>query len=383
MGGSYDAANGRFSPFKFKPGKPPQGPREVAVDVGTAKDEHYAIGDSVVVSTLGKKHTYKLSGTVSFGSVDSLGFASIAAWDVETAQSLFNREGRFDSISVAAKDGTTPAQLVKAIDPLIPATLQVKDAQAQAASDADELNDSLSIIRNVLLGFGAIALLVGAFVIFNTISITVAQRTREFATLRTLGASRKQVKREVRIEGVVIGLVASLVGLVLGIGLAKGLVALFTVLGFELPDASTVIKARTVWVSILLGTGITLLASILPARRATRIPPIAAVREGAVLPAPGSRPTRPRPGWECSSAPCWRSPWPSSAAWPGFSRRCWWPAGCSRSSWPSPCFCPGWWSRWPEWWAGPRAAGEESRASWPRRTRFATRAARRPPPPRS
>ena len=284
VGGSYDSANGRFSPFKFKTGKPPQGPREVAVDVGTAKDEHYAIGDSVVVSTLGKKHTYKLSGTVSFGSVDSLGFASIAAWDVETAQSLFNREGRFDSISVAAKDGTTPAQLVKAIDPLIPATLQVKDAQAQAASDADELNDSLSIIRNVLLGFGGIALLVGAFVIFNTISITVAQRTREFATLRTLGASRKQVKREVRIEGLVIGLVASLVGLVLGYGLAKGLVALFTVLGFELPDASTVIKARTVWVSILLGTGITLLASILPARRATRIPPIAAVREGAVLP---------------------------------------------------------------------------------------------------
>ena len=340
VGGSYDAANGRFSPFKFKEGNPPQGPREVAVDVGTAKNEHYAIGDSVVVSTLGKKHTYKLSGTVSFGSVDSLGFASIAAWDVATAQSLSTVRVASTRSRSPAKDGTTPAQLVRAIDPLIPATLQVKDAQAQAASDADELNDSLAIIRNVLLGFGAIALLVGAFVIFNTISITVAQRTREFATLRTLGASRKQVKREVRVEGFVIGLVASLVGLVLGIGLAKGLVALFTLLGFELPEASTVIKSRTVWVSILLGTGITLIASILPARRATRIPPIAAVREGRCCPLPGSRHTRPRPGWEYSSAPCSRSPWPFSAGWPGSSWRSWWPAGCSGASWPSPCFCP-------------------------------------------
>ena len=143
----------------------------------------------------------------------------------------------------------------------------------------------MAMIRNVLLGFGGIALLVGAFVIFNTLSITVAQRTREFATLRTLGASRKQVMRSVRLEGLVIGLVASVIGLVAGIGIAKGMVALFGALGVELPEAGTVIATHTITVSLLLGTGVTLLASILPARRATRVPPIAAVREGSVLPA--------------------------------------------------------------------------------------------------
>jgi putative ABC transport system permease protein len=160
----------------------------------------------------------------------------------------------------------------------------VKDAKAQAKDDADNLNEGLRIIKYFLLGFGFIALLVGAFVIFNTMSITVAQRTREYATLRTLGASRKQVLRSVKIEGLVIGFVASVIGLVLGIGIAKGLISLFGAMGVELPKASTVIATHTIVYSLLLGTGITLLASIIPARRATRVPPIAAVREGSTLP---------------------------------------------------------------------------------------------------
>ena len=142
----------------------------------------------------------------------------------------------------------------------------------------------MSILKYFLLGFGAIALLVGAFVIFNTLSITVAQRTREFATLRTLGASRKQVMRSVVAEGLVIGLLASVIGLIAGIGLAKGMVALFSAMGFELPDAATIIAPRTIILSIVVGTVTTLVASILPAKRATRVPPIAAVREGSTLP---------------------------------------------------------------------------------------------------
>ena len=138
----------------------------------------------------------------------------------------------------------------------------------------------------MLLGFGGIALLVGAFVIFNTLSITVAQRTREFATLRTLGASRKQVMRSVKLEGFVIGLVASVIGLVLGLGIAKGMVALFGAAGRRAARGRARSSPRTrSGVSLILGTAVTLLASILPARRATRVPPIAAVREGAVLPA--------------------------------------------------------------------------------------------------
>jgi putative ABC transport system permease protein len=284
LGSSYDAANARFSPFKFKTGKAPQGPGEVAIDAGTAAKEHYKVGDSIVVAPLGKKHTYKLTGTMSYGSVDSLGFASIAAWDVKTAQSLLSREGRYDSISVAAKKGTSSTALVQAIKPLLPANLQVKDAAQQAKDDAANINDGMKTIQMVLLGFGGIALLVGAFVIFNTLSITVAQRTREFATLRTLGASRKQVKRSVVLEGLVIGLVASLIGLVAGFGIAKGMVALISMLGIDLPEAGTVVKTRTITVSMLLGTTITVIASVLPARRATRVPPIAAVREGSTLP---------------------------------------------------------------------------------------------------
>jgi putative ABC transport system permease protein len=284
VGASIDPANARFSPLRLKTGGWPKGPGEVVIDAGSATKKHYKVGDSVVIGTLGKKHTYRVSGTVSFGTVDSLGLASIAAWDVKTAQTLLGREGRYDSLSVAAKKSSSPAAAVRAVKPLLGSNLQVKDSKAQADEDADNLNEGLRTIKLFLLAFGFIALLVGAFVIFNTLSITVAQRTREYATLRTLGASRKQVMRSVKIEGLVIGLVASVVGLVFGIGIAKGLIALFGAMGVELPKASTVIATHTIVISLLLGTGITLLASIIPARRATRVPPIAAVREGATLP---------------------------------------------------------------------------------------------------
>jgi putative ABC transport system permease protein len=284
VGGSIDPANARFSPLKLKTGAWPKGPTEVAIDAGTAAKEHYKVGDSVVVSTLGKTHAYRVTGTLSFGGVDSLGFASVAAWDIRTAQTLLHRDGRYDAISIAAKQGTSVSELLRAVTPLLPSTLQVKDSAKQAKDAAAELDSSMSMIRMFLLGFAGIALLVGAFVIFNTLSITVAQRTREFATLRTLGASRKQVMRSVVLEGLVIGVLASLIGLLFGLGIAKGMVALFSALGVDLPKASTVVASKTVIVSLLLGTVITLIASVLPAKKATRVPPIAAVREGATLP---------------------------------------------------------------------------------------------------
>ena len=285
LGVSVDAANPQFSPLKLKTGEWPAGPNEVVVDAGTAEKEHYAAGDSIDVSASGETNSYTVTGTVSYGDVDSLGFGSIVAWDVETAQAVLDRDGLYDQISIAAKDGTSPAELVKAVRPLLPDTLEVKDSAKQADEASAEIDEGMAYIRYFLLGFGAIALFVGAFVIFNTLSITVAQRTREFATLRTLGASRKQVLRSVRLEGLVIGLVASTIGLFLGFGIAKGMLVLFSAMGVDLPEASAVFGLRTVIVSLLLGTGITLLATIIPARRATRVPPIAAVREGSTLPA--------------------------------------------------------------------------------------------------
>jgi putative ABC transport system permease protein len=284
VGGSLDAEHREFSPLKLKSGKWAQGPKQVVIDAGTASKEHYQLGDTIKISTSGTKGNYTLAGIVSYGNVDSLGFASIAAWDMKTAQKLLHREGGFDSISISASKGTSSAELVRAVKPLVGSGLQVKDSVKQAKADAEELNSSMSILKYFLLGFGGISLLVGAFVIFNTLSITVAQRTREFATLRTLGGSRKQVMRTVVLEGAVIGLLASVLGLLAGIGLAKGMVALFGAMGVELPDAATVVAPRTIIISIVVGTLVTLVASILPARRATRVPPIAAVREGATLP---------------------------------------------------------------------------------------------------
>jgi putative ABC transport system permease protein len=284
VGGSFDPEHAEFSPLKLKSGKWAQGAGEVVVDAGTVAKQHYTLGDKVTISTFGTKRTYTLTGVASYGKVDSLGFASIAAWDIKTAQKLLHREGGFDSISISAAKGVSATELVRAVRPLVPAGLQVKDSAKQAKDQADELNGSMAILKYFLLGFGALSLLVGAFVIFNTLSITVAQRTREFATLRTLGGSRKQVMRSVIAEGFVIGLLASVLGLLAGIGLAKGLLAMFAAMGVELPDASTVIASRTVFLSVVVGTLVTVLASILPARRATRVPPIAAVREGSTLP---------------------------------------------------------------------------------------------------
>jgi putative ABC transport system permease protein len=276
-----DTSQPQFSPLKLKSGAWAQGPRQVVIDTATAENERYAVGDSIAVSTLGDRHRYRLTGIANFGDVDSLGGATLAIFDIGTAQTLLHKQGRFDGISIAAEDGTSASELIKAVTPLVPASLEVKDAKAQADADASEINDALGFVRYFLLGFGGIALFVGAFVIFNTLSITVAQRTREFATLRTLGGSRKQVMRSVVIEGFVIGLLASVVGLFAGIGIAKGLNAL---IGADVPNAGLVLALRTVIVSLVTGVGITILASILPARRATRVPPIAAVREGSTLP---------------------------------------------------------------------------------------------------
>src|SRR6185312_12345349 len=144
-------------------------------------------------------------------------------FDVPTAQALLGKRGVFDAISVAAKNGVSPAQLKRQIQPVLPPTAEVKTAAEQASANAKDTKEFTRFIQLFLLSFGGIALFVGAFVIFNTLSITVAQRTREFATLRTLGASLRQVLRSVLLEGTAIGLFASATGLALGIGLAKGL----------------------------------------------------------------------------------------------------------------------------------------------------------------
>ena len=273
-----------FNPLNLLEGRWPQGPKEVVIDVNTADDQDYAVGDTVKVASLGPVESFTIVGLARYGDVDSLGTATFAVFDIPTAQRLFDRPNSFDAIQAAAADGVTPEDLVGRIDAAIADDVMVRTGTEQASEDSEEVNQFMRIIEYFLLSFAGIALFVGAFVIFNTMSITVAQRTRELATLRTLGASRRQVRVSVLLEALVIGVIASLAGLGLGVLLAKGLNALFEALGGGLPTTSLVFNSRTVIVSLLVGVVVTLLAGLFPAIRATRVPPISAVREGATLP---------------------------------------------------------------------------------------------------
>jgi putative ABC transport system permease protein len=274
----------QFNPLNLLEGRWPSAPNEVVIDAGTADGQSYALGDTVEVATLVPKRAFELVGVAQYAGLDSLGTATFAVFTIPTAQELLDREGQYDVISVAAKEGTSEDDLVTALQAVLPAGVTAQTATVEAEEAQDEIGQFTSIIRYFLLTFAGIALFVGAFVIFNTFSITVAQRTREFATLRTIGASRRQVLSAVILESIVIGIVASLIGLALGLLLAEGIQALFGTLGFELPTAERVFALRTVIVSMLVGVLVTLAAGLFPAIRATRVPPIAAVREGATLP---------------------------------------------------------------------------------------------------
>jgi putative ABC transport system permease protein len=270
----------RLSPFKVKQGAFPKAPDEIAIDAGTAGKQHYAVGDTIGVSALGPARQYKITGIVTFGSVDSLGSATIAVFSLKGAQDLFRRGPTVDSILVAGKPGVLPAKLRADIRPVLPAGVEVASAKSQDRFDFKGLKSFLDIIKTALVAFGGIALFVGAFIIFNTLSITVAQRAREFGLLRMIGASRRQILRSVLFEAAAIGLVASVIGMGLGFLLAKGLQAVFKSVGLDLPSTGTVFETRTLVVALVVGLGVTVVAGLVPAMRATRIPPVAALREG-------------------------------------------------------------------------------------------------------
>jgi putative ABC transport system permease protein len=281
---SYRPGDQRFNPLTLTAGHWPASANEVAIDASTASKSHYAVGDTIGVVAKAAVQRYTIAGTVKIGGVSSLGGSTIAVFTLPTAQRIFHKADRFDAIDVAARHGVSPQQVAAQIRPLLPASAQVRTGQAQAQQATKDTSGFLNIIQDFLLAFGGIALFVGSFVIANTLSITIAQRTRELATLRTLGATRRQVLRSVMLEALVIGSLASIVGLFLGLLLAKGLNQLFVSFGIDLPQASTVFKSRTIIVSLLVGILITLAAALRPAMRSTRVPPIAAVREGSVLP---------------------------------------------------------------------------------------------------
>src|SRR5215210_5286862 len=282
LGFSVDPRDQEFNPTKLTAGSWPTGGDQVAIDKATASREGFVVGDRIQLQAVGPQRSFVISGIAELTGVGSIGGATFALFDLPTAQEVFAKPGHLDVIRIESQSGVSNSQLVSEIRPFLPSTAVVRPANEQVKEDKKEFD--LAFLQYILLAFGGISLFVGAFVIANTLSITIAQRMREFATLRTLGASRRQVMRAVILEAFVIGAVGSVIGLFLGLGLAKLLNKLFVTFGIDLPQGQTVFATRTVIVSLVVGTVVTLVASIRPARRATRVPPIAAVREGSVLP---------------------------------------------------------------------------------------------------
>jgi putative ABC transport system permease protein len=272
-----------FNPLTLVEGSWP-GPNEVVVDQATAGKEDFEVGETIGVQAEGPVQRLRMSGIMQFSSGLTIGGATLAGFDLPTAQRLMRKEGRLDEIAVASKPGVTDAELVRQIDAILPDGTQVQTASEQVRADAEETNEFITFLQTFLLAFGGIALFVGSFVIANSLSITIAQRTRELATIRMLGASRRQVLGSIFVEALVVGVIASVIGLFLGLLLARGLFRLFDAVGFTLPNTGLVFEPRTAVVALLAGILVTLLASLRPAFRATRVPPVAAVREGATLP---------------------------------------------------------------------------------------------------
>ncbi len=269
----------KLTAFRLQDGRWAVGPGEVVIDATTAEKQRYGIGDRVRISTRGEAGSFAVVGIARFGTVKSLGTASAAVFDLETAQQLFDKQGRYDSVLVAGKPGTPAADVRAAIGERLGRGAEVQTAAAHDRFTLDGLKGFIGIIKTVLLVFGGVAILVGAFTIFNTLSITVAQRTREFAMLRMVGAARRQVLGSVLLEALALGLGASIVGIAAGFGIAAGLNAVFGAMDLSLPESGTVFEARTAIVALLVGTLVTLVAGFRPARRATKIAPVAALRD--------------------------------------------------------------------------------------------------------
>lgn len=280
-----------FESFKASSGHLPSAADQVAVDQASAQREHLKIGEQIVIAGRSPARTYTISGIAKFAGSASFGGATVALVTIGQAQYVAGEPGVYNGINVAAGSGVSPGELASRVRAALPSTLVVRTGAQEAANQTSELEEQLGFLRTFLLIFAYIALVVGAFIIFNTFSITVAQRTREFGLLRTLGASRTQVMRSVVIEGLLLGIGGAVAGLFIGIALAPALDQLFKAFGADLPDNGTVLETRTVIVSLAVGIVVTVVAGFFPALRATRVPPIAAMREGVGVP-PRTLPSR-------------------------------------------------------------------------------------------
>jgi putative ABC transport system permease protein len=280
------ATSDALNPLELVAGRAPGADDEVVIDRTSARDGGFAPGDSVQVVTNGASARYRVAGIATYGSADDAGGAGVVAFTPATAVRVLGETGRVDSVRAVADAGVSQRELAARVRTALDAHgdghVQVMTGTAAVDDARTESRKGVSFMSTFLLVFAIVALIVGSFVIFNAFSITVAQRTRETALLRAIGSTRRQVLRMVVAEAFVTGVVASAAGTVFGIGLAHGLRALLTGFGLELPGGSTLVTSRTIVISMVLGTVVTVIAAYLPARRASRVAPIAAMRDVAV-----------------------------------------------------------------------------------------------------
>ena len=270
-----------FNPFTWVEGSAPATDREVGIDSITADEEDYQVGQKITISGVRGAKEYTLSGIGRFGSGVPLGGASFALFTLPEAQAVTGKVGELDNIDVEASGGVTPDELSTRLNADLPKDIEAKTGAEDAAQQSADIKDGFSFLTTFLLVFAGISVFVGAFLIFNTFSITVAQRTREFGMLRTLGASSRQVLTTVISEALLLGVIASILGIVAGLGFVALVTGAFKAMGFELPQSGIVINAPSIVVPLIVGIVSTLLSSIVPALRATRVTPLEALRDDA------------------------------------------------------------------------------------------------------
>jgi putative ABC transport system permease protein len=270
----------KLNPFQVVQGSAPHGIDQVVIDKATADKYHFAIGSPITVLTATGAHRLHVVGVSKFGSADSPLGATVAMFDLTTAQRLTGKVGQFTGIRVIAQPGVSQTELTNRIQRVLPAHVQAITGDAAVKEQQQAIqNGFLSFFTTFLLVFAVIAVFVGSFVIYNTFSIIVAQRTKEMALLRAVGASRRQVMGSVVAEAAVVGVLFSGLGLFVGIGLASLLKAALGAIGLGVPSTGTVVTPSSMIVAFLIGLVVTLVVAIAPARRAAKVPPVAAMRD--------------------------------------------------------------------------------------------------------
>jgi putative ABC transport system permease protein len=269
--------DGKDAAYTFTDGSGPVKDSQIALDKDSADKGKYRVGDTVRVATNGPAKEYTLSGvfTTEDGAVNAGG--SLVLFDTPVAQKLYLQPGYFKDVTIAAAAGASDQKILDEVKPLLPKDAEAQTGQQLADDQAREIEQGLSNLNTMLLAFAAIALFVGIFLIANTFTMLVAQRTRELALMRAVGASRRQVKRSVMLEALVVGALAAVIGFVLGIGLATGLRSAMGSFGAKVPAGPLVVSPTAIASALAVGVLVTVLAAWLPARRAAKIPPVAAM----------------------------------------------------------------------------------------------------------